>query len=127
MQRIYRLLKTKAEYKAVLKRMDEIFDAAPPSKEFYELELLLLLIKDYEDKNFHIPTPDPIEAIKLKMEEQGLKAKDLEPIIGSKGHVSSILSGRRELTLKMAQRLRDFFQLPADVFIFPSASTIKRE
>jgi HTH-type transcriptional regulator/antitoxin HigA len=119
--KIYRLLKTKAEYKAALKRMDNIFDATPPSKEFYELELLLLLIKDYEDKHFHIPTPDPIEAIKLKMEECGLKAKDLEPIIGSKGHVSSILSGRRELTLKMAQRLRDFFQLPSDIFIRTSA------
>jgi HTH-type transcriptional regulator/antitoxin HigA len=82
---------------------------------------LLLLIKDYEDKHFHIPTPDPIEAIRLKMEERGLKAKDLEPIMGSKGHVSSILSGRRELTLKMAQRLRDFFQLPPDIFIRTSA------
>jgi HTH-type transcriptional regulator / antitoxin HigA len=51
------------------------------------------------------------------MEERGLKAKDLESVIGSKGHVSSILSGRRELTLKIAQKLRDFFQLPADIFI----------
>lgn len=57
------------------------------------------------------------DAIKLKMEERGLKAKDLEPLIGSKGHVSSILSGRRELTLKMAQKLRDYFQLPSDIFM----------
>jgi HTH-type transcriptional regulator/antitoxin HigA len=64
-----------------------------------------------------LPELDPIDAIKLKMEERGLKAKDLEPLIGSKGHVSSILSGRRELTLKMAQKLKDFFQLPADIFI----------
>jgi len=64
-----------------------------------------------------MPELDPIDAIKLKMEERGLKAKDLEPFIGSKGHVSSILSGRRELTLKMAQRLRDFLQLPAEIFM----------
>ena len=57
------------------------------------------------------------KAIKLKMEERGLRAKDLEPIIGSRGHVSSILSGRRELTLKMAQKLKDYLQLPSDVFM----------
>ncbi len=51
------------------------------------------------------------------MAERGMKAKDLEPIIGSKGHISSILSGRREITLKMAQRLKDYFQLPAEVFL----------
>ena len=64
-----------------------------------------------------MPELDPLEVIKLKMEERGLKNKDLEPIIGSKGHVSSILSGRTEITLKMAQRLKDYFQLPAEVFL----------
>ena len=53
----------------------------------------------------------------MKMEERGMKAKDLESIIGSKGHISSILSGRREITLKMAQRLKDYFQLPAEIFL----------
>ena len=76
-----------------------------------------MLIKDYEDKHIVLPEVDPIDAIKLKMEERGIKAKDLEPLIGSKGHVSSILSGRRELTLKMAQKLKDYFQLPADIFM----------
>jgi HTH-type transcriptional regulator/antitoxin HigA len=51
------------------------------------------------------------------MEERGMKAKDLEPIVGSKGHISSILSGRREITLNMAQKLRDYFQLPAEIFL----------
>jgi HTH-type transcriptional regulator/antitoxin HigA len=82
-----------------------------------ELELLLVLVKDYEDKHIVLPEVDPIDAIKLKMEERGLKAEDLEPLIGSKGHVSSILSGRRELTLKMAQKLKDYFHLPADIFM----------
>ena len=94
-----------------------IFQAEPGTSESDELELLLVLIKDYEDKHIDLPDVDPIDAIKLKMEERGLKAKDLEPLIGSKGHVSSILSGRRELTLKMAQKLKDYFQLPADVFM----------
>jgi HTH-type transcriptional regulator/antitoxin HigA len=64
-----------------------------------------------------LPQLDPIEAIKLKMEERGIKAKDLEPMIGSKGHVSSILSGRRELTLKIAQKLKNYLHLPADIFM----------
>lgn len=82
-----------------------------------ELGVLLLLIKDYEDRTIAMPEIDVLEVIKEKMEEQGLKNKDLEPIIGSKGHVSSILSGRREITLKMAQRLKDYFHLPAEVFL----------
>ena len=111
------MIKTKTEYNKALKRTMTIFQAEPGTSESEELELLLVLIKDYEDKHIVLPEVDPIDAIKLKMEEMGLKAKDLEPIIGSKGHVSSILSGRRELTLKMAQKLKDYFQLPADIFM----------
>lgn len=113
----WKVIKTKTEYNKALKRTMAIFQAAPGTAESDELELLLVLIKDYEDKHIVLPEVDPIDAIKLKMEERGLKAKDLEPLIGSKGHVSSILSGRRELTLKMAQKLKDYFQLPADIFM----------
>jgi HTH-type transcriptional regulator/antitoxin HigA len=113
----WKVIKTKSQYNKAIKRTMEIFQAAAGSPETDELELLLVLVKDYEDKHIVLPEVDPIDAIKLKMEERGLKAKDLEPLIGSKGHVSSVLSGRRELTLKMAQRLRDYFQLPADIFI----------
>lgn len=113
---IWKVIKTEVQYKKAVKRTMEIFQAAEGS-EADELELLLVLVKDYEDKHIVLPELDPIDAIKLKMEERGLKAKDLEPLIGSKGHVSSILSGRRELTLKMAQKLKDYFQLPADIFI----------
>lgn len=112
----WKVIKNEDEYKLVLNRTMEIFHAEEGTADGDELSLLLVLVKDYEDKHIHIPELDPIEVIKLKMEERGMKAKDLEPIIGSKGHVSSILSGRREITLKMAQRLRDFFHLPADVF-----------
>ena len=113
----WKVIKKKAEYNKALKRTMAIFQAEPGTSESDELELLLVLIKDYEDKHIVLPEVDPIDAIKLKMEERGLKAKDLEPLIGSKGHVSSILSGRRELTLKMAQKLKDYFQLPADIFM----------
>ncbi len=113
----WKVIKLKTEYNKVLKRTMDIFQAEQGTPEADELELLLVLIKDYEDKHIILPEVDPIDAIKLKMEERGLKAKDLEPLIGSKGHVSSILSGRRELTLKMAQKLKDYFQLPADVFM----------
>lgn len=113
----WKVIKTKAEFNRALKRSMAIFQAEPRTPESDELELLLVLIKDYEDKHIVMPEVDPIDAIKLKMEERGLKAKDLEPLIGSKGHVSSILSGRRELTLKMAQKLKDYFQLPSDIFM----------
>lgn len=117
----WKVIKTESQYKKAIKRTMEIFHAAKGSPEADELELLLVLVKDYEDKHIIMPDLDPIDAIKLKMEERGLKAKDLEPLIGSKGHVSSILSGRRELTLKMAQKLKHFFQLPSDIFMHPTA------
>jgi HTH-type transcriptional regulator/antitoxin HigA len=113
----WKVIKTEREYKKALKRAMEIFHAEPNTPEDDELGVLILLITDYEDRTIQMPQLDPIEVIKLKMEERGLKNKDLESIIGSKGHVSSILSGRREITLKMAQRLRDYFQLPAEIFL----------
>jgi HTH-type transcriptional regulator / antitoxin HigA len=113
----WKVIKTSIQYKKALKRTIEIFQAAKGTPEADELDLLIVLVKDYEDKHIHLPELDPIDAIKLKMDERGLKAKDLEPLIGTKGHVSSILSGRRELTLRMAQKLKDFLQLPADVFM----------
>ena len=112
----WHILKTEAEYQQAIARTIAIFHATE-GPEADELALLLLLVRDYEEKHIQLPELDIIEVIKLKMEERGLKAKDLEPLIGSKGHVSSILSGRREITLKMAQRLKNFFHLPAEVFL----------
>lgn len=113
----WNVLKTESDYQKAIKRTLQIFHAGENTPQAEELSLLLILVKDYEDKHIKLPSLDPIEVIKLKMEEKGLKAKDLEPIIGSKGHVSSILSGRRELTLKLAIKLRKYFQLPAEVFV----------
>ncbi|WP_316794233.1 type II toxin-antitoxin system HigA family antitoxin [Pedobacter frigoris] len=113
----YKVLKTEEEYKQTLDRTIQIFHAEPGTREFEELELLLVLVKDYEDKHIILPALDPIDVIKLKMEERGLKAKDLETIIGSKSHVYLVLSGKREVTLKMARALRIFLGIPPEVFL----------
>ncbi len=113
----WKVIKTEIEYQKAIKRTLQIFDAEPNTPQGEELLLLLVLVKDCEDKHIHLPEINTIDAIKLKMEERGIKPKDLEPIIGTKGHVSSILSGRRGITLKMAQKLKDYLQLPAEVFL----------
>ena len=113
----WKVLKSEEDYKKALERTIANFHAEPGSSEFEELELLLVLVKDYEDKHIVIPQVDPIDVVRLKMEEKGLKAKDLEPIIGSKGHVSLVLSGKRELTLKMAKALHRFLGIPSDIFL----------
>ena len=113
----WKVLKTEEDYNKASIRLMEIFHAKPNTLESDELDLLLVLVKDFDDKNYHLPQLDALEVIKYKMEEMGLKAKDLEPIIGSKGHVSAILSGKREITLKMAQKLKNYFSIPAEVFL----------
>ena len=113
----WKVLKTEEDYNRASIRMMEIFHTQPNSPESDELDLLMVLIKDYDEKHYQLPELDVLEVIKYKMKEMGIKAKDLEPIIGSKGHVSAILSGKREITLKMAQKLKNYFSLPADVFL----------
>jgi HTH-type transcriptional regulator/antitoxin HigA len=113
----WKVIKTEPQYQKAVKRAMHIFHADEKTPDGDELALLLVLIRDYEDRHISIPDVDPIEVIKQKMAESGMKAKDLEPLIGSKGHVSSVLSGKREITLKMAQRLREYFQLPAELFL----------
>jgi HTH-type transcriptional regulator/antitoxin HigA len=113
----WKVLKTEEDYNKASMRLMEIFHAQPNTPENDELDLLIVLVKDYDDKHYQLPELDALEVIKYKMEEMGIKAKDLEPIIGSKGHVSAILSGKREITLKMAQKLKDYFSIPAEVFL----------
>jgi HTH-type transcriptional regulator / antitoxin HigA len=120
--RYWKVLKSEVEYKKALARTIQIFDADDNTPEADELDLLLVLIKDYEDKNIHIPSPDPLEVIKMKLAEKGLKMKDLEPMIGSKGHVSSVLSGKKELTLKMVKKLHHFLGIAPEVFVSANKS-----
>lgn len=81
------------------------------------MDFLLVLVKDYEDKHIQLSDIDPIEVVILKMEEKKLKPRDLRPFLGSRGHVSSILSGRRELTLRTAKQRHEYFQIPAEIFL----------
>ena len=113
----WKVLKKEEDYIKASIRMMEIFHAMPNTTESDELDLLTVLIRDYDEKHYHLPELDALEVIKYKMQEMGMKAKDLEPIIGSKGHVSAILSGKREITLKMAQKLKNYFSIPAEVFL----------
>jgi HTH-type transcriptional regulator/antitoxin HigA len=120
MQYPWKVLKTEADYKVALKRTIDLFNADENTPEGEELDLLLVLVKDYEDRHFPIPPPNPIEAIKLKLEEKGLKQKDLEHIIGSKGYVSQVLAGKKELTLKMVRGLHRYLGISADVLLAES-------
>lgn len=113
----WKVLKTEEDYNKASIRMMEIFHAEPNTPESDELDLLIVLVKNYDEKQYQLPELDALEVIRYKMQEMGIKAKDLEPIIGSKGHVSAILSGKREITLKMAQKLKNYFSLPAEVFL----------
>ncbi|WP_293305794.1 helix-turn-helix domain-containing protein [Pedobacter sp. UBA5917] len=113
----WKILKNEADYNKASIRLMEIFHAEPNTPEVDELELLLVLVKDFDEKNYQLPDLDALEVIKYKMKEMGVKAKDLEPIIGSKGHVSAVLSGKRDITLKMAQKLKNYFRIPSDVFL----------
>jgi HTH-type transcriptional regulator/antitoxin HigA len=117
MGNVWKVLKTEKEYKVALKRTIELFHSPENTPEGEELDLLILLVRDYEDRHYPIPDPDPLEAIKLKLEEKGLKQKDLEHIIGSKGYVSQVLSGKKELTLKMVKGLHQYLGISADIFL----------
>ena len=110
-----KIIKTPAQYEATTARIDEIFDAKPGTPKGDELELLLLVVESYEDKAYPIDLPDPIEALRFRMEQDGLKPKDLIPYIGSKSKISEVLSGRRPLSLTMIRKLVAGLHLPAEV------------
>ena len=112
-------IKTEDQYQQYLNRIDEIFDAKPGSQAGEELDLLLVLVKLYEDDHYPVPYPDPIEAIKVRMEDLGLQAKDLVPYMGNKGNVSKVLNRKRPLTLEMIRKLSEALNIPVEVLIKP--------
>ena len=107
-------IKTKKDYKEALKKIEELFDAKPNTPDGDLLEILVTLVEAYEQKHFYIPPPDPIEAIKFRMEQLGLKQSDLADAMGGKNRVSEILNRRRELTVKMMKELHRKFNIPAE-------------
>jgi HTH-type transcriptional regulator/antitoxin HigA len=114
-----KIIKTQKEYDRYLEWVDEMFDKKTKihTPQGDALQIALLLIKQYEDEHFPIPVPDPIEAIKLKMLEKGLKNKDLVGKIGSKGYVSAILNKRKPLTLEIARLFHNELGVSADILL----------
>lgn len=119
-----KIIKSEEDYNIALNRIEEIFDAKPGSPEFDEMELLVKLVEIYEDEKYPISAPDPISAIKFRMEQQGLKNKDLIPYIGSKSKVSEVLSGKRALSLNMIRKLNEGLGIPAEVLIKETGKTL---
>lgn len=110
-------IRTKTDYEAALKNISKLLCAKPKSRAADELEVLTILVEDYERRSCPIDPPDPIEAIKFRMEQMDLTRKDLEQCIGSKARVSEILNHRRELTLKMIKALHNTFGIPFEALM----------
>lgn len=110
-------IKTESDYENALKRLDEIFDAPINSPEGDEAEILSMLIDHYENIHYPIDAPDPIEAIKIRMEEMDIKQKDLVGIIGGKSQVSEVLNRKKRLTVKMIRELTGKLELSASILV----------
>lgn len=113
----WKVIKTEQEYEQALARLELIFDAKKGSKEGDELELLSLLIDTYEKTLYPIDLPDPIEAIKFRMEQMGYKQSDLAKVVGLKSRVSEILNRKRKLSLDMIRKLHESLGIPTEVLV----------
>jgi HTH-type transcriptional regulator/antitoxin HigA len=112
-----KLIKTEADYQAALSRLEVLFDAEVGTPESDESDVLALLFDDYEKKHFPIESPDPIEAIKIRMEEMQLKQVDLINELGGKNRVSEILNRKRKLTVEMIRNLTKRLNISPEVLI----------
>jgi HTH-type transcriptional regulator/antitoxin HigA len=112
-----KLIKTDADYQKALKRLEEIFDAKIGTPDSDEADILGLMIDEYEKKHFPIEAPDPVEAIKIRMEELQLKQSDLADVLGGENRVSEILNRKRKLTLEMIRNLTKRLNLSPGLLI----------
>jgi HTH-type transcriptional regulator/antitoxin HigA len=114
-----RVIKTSAEYEKVMEELENLIalDPEPGTDEAERLDLLSLLVESYESENFPVELPNPIDAIRFRMDEQGLKPRDLIPLVGSKSKVSEILAGKRTLTVPMIRALHSALDIPLEVLI----------
>jgi HTH-type transcriptional regulator/antitoxin HigA len=113
----FRPIKSEQDYQIAMKRLEAIFDAKTGTPEGDELEILGILIEHYENEHFSIDLPDPIEAIKFRMEQLGLNQSDLAKIIGLRSRASEILNKRRKLSIEMIRHLHQKMNISADVLI----------
>ena len=110
-------IKNEKDYQNALERLEVIFDASIDTREGDEAEILSLLIENYENEHYPIEPPDPIEAIKIRMEELNMRQKDLVGIIGGKSRVSEILNRKKRLTVDMIRELEKSLQISASVLV----------
>ena len=110
-------IKTQQQYQEYLKIIDSLVDCEEGSSEEEVLELVAILVEDYESHHYPIEAPDPIEAIKLKMQEEGLKRKDLTPYFGSSSRVSEVLNRKRPLTLEMIKKIHHGLGISAQTLL----------
>ena len=112
-----KVIKTEKDYNKALKRLEVIFDSPVNTREGDEAELLGILIEKFEDEHYPIEAPDPIEAIKFRMEQMDMNKKDLAKIIGYKSRVTEIFTRKRKLNLKMIRRLHEKMNIPYESLI----------
>ena len=110
-------IRTKADHREAMQRIDQVWDAKPKSPEADELEILSLLVEEYEQKHIEVPDVDPVNLLLHVMEARGLARKDMEPYIGSRARVAEVLNRVRPLSLEMIRRLASGLNLPADLLI----------
>jgi len=110
-------IRNEADYQKALERLELIFDAKRGTLEGDELEILAIIVDNYENEHFPIGMPDPISAIKFRMEQMGMKQKDLVEIVGFKSRVSEIMNNKRKLTLDMIRKLSTNLHIPTEVLI----------
>ncbi len=112
-----KVIKTEEDYNKALKRLEVVFDAPIDSPQGDEAELLTILIENYEEEHYPIEAPDPVEAIRFRMEQMNMNKKDLAEVIGYKSRVSEIFSRKRKLTLKMIRNLHVQLKIPYESLI----------
>jgi HTH-type transcriptional regulator/antitoxin HigA len=117
-----RPIRTKADYRRTLKEIETLMDATPKTTKGQRLDVLVTLVEAYERKHYTLDLPDPVEAIRFRMEQMGLSPKDLEPMIGKRNRVYEVLNRKRPLTMKMAWRLHCELGIPAESLIRPPAN-----
>lgn len=110
-------LKTEADYEAALQQLEPIFDAEPNTEEGDLAEILTMLVEKYEEKHYPMPPPDPIEAIKFRMEQYWYNVSDLAKVVGYSSRASEILKRKRKLTLWMIRNISSSLQIPTDILV----------
>jgi HTH-type transcriptional regulator/antitoxin HigA len=120
MKNSVRPIRTERDYEAALKEVELLWGSKSGTPEGDRLDVLATLIDAYEDMHYPMDPPDPIEAIKFRMEQQGLTRRDLEPLIGTRTRVAEVLNRRRGLSIEMIRRLHKTLGISAEVLIRPS-------